>query len=194
MTKTIQNLAAAFAGESQARNRYSFYAKVAKKEGLEQIAAIFAETAEQERAHASVLFKLLQELKGRTKGGFDTLKVETEVPTDFGDTVTNLKAAIGGENHENTSMYPGFAQTAEQEGLPEIAARFRAIGHAERHHSDRYRAVLDALETGTVFASGSADTEWACRECGYIHTGAAPPEICPSCHHAKGYYQRNSKP
>lgn len=194
MKKTIQNLAAAFAGESQARNRYSFYAKVAKKEGLEQISAIFTETAEQERAHASVLFKLMQELKKRVEGGFDTVMVEAEVPTVFGDTAMNLRASIDGEDHEHTSMYPGFAQVAEEEKLPEIAARLRAIARAERHHSDRYKALLDALEGGTVFASESAETEWACRECGYIHTGAEPPDMCPSCHHAKGYYQRNSKP
>ena len=151
MEETIKNLAKAFVGESQARNRYTFYAKVAKKEGFEQIAEIFLKTAENEREHASVLFKLINELKSKGGGEVGELKVEASVPTVLGNTAENLKAAIAGENYEHTQMYPEFAEAAEREGLQEIAARLRAIARAEQHHEERYKKLLREVESGTVF-------------------------------------------
>lgn len=184
MKKTLENLAKAFTGESQARNRYTMYSKVAKKEGFEQIAAIFAETAEQEREHASILFKMIQELKSDN----EALKIETEVPTVYGTTAENLAAAIEGEHYENSSMYPEFAQVAESEGLGQIAAKLRMIAKAEEHHEERYQKLLKEVAAGTVFQK-EEDVWWYCRECGYMHFGKKPPEKCPVCDHEKGYYQ-----
>lgn len=184
MDKTLKNLAAAFAGESQARNRYTMYSKVAKKEGFEQIAAIFAETAEQEREHASILFKLIQTLKKDN----EAIRLETEVPTVYGTTEENLMAAIGGEHYENTSMYPDFAKAAEEENLPQIAVKFRMIRVAEEHHEERYAKLLKLVKTGQVLEKDE-EVFWVCRECGYVHFGKRPPEQCPACDHAKGFYQ-----
>lgn len=188
MNNTIKNLAGAFVGESQARNRYSFYAKIAKTEGYEQIAAIFKKTAEQERQHAKWLFKLINELKKKTDENFDEIKIEATVPTAMGTTIENLKAAIAGESYEYETMYPEFADIAEKEGLTEIATRLRAIAKAELHHKDRYSKLLKELEDGTIFKK-SSDAVWICRECGYLHIGTEAPMKCPACDHSQAFYQ-----
>jgi len=188
MQKTIQNLTKAFIGESQARNRYTFYAKAAQKEGYEQIAAIFLETAEQEKAHAKRLFEHIQELKEKIGENLDVIEVKAEMPTVYGNTAENLKAAIAGENYEHTQMYPEFAEVAEGENLPDIAERLRAIAKAEEHHEERYKKLLAQIEAGSVFKKDK-ETIWVCRECGYVHIGNEAPEKCPSCDHPRAYYQ-----
>ncbi len=185
MTKTIENLIKAFIGESQARNRYSFYAKVAKKEGFEQIAEIFLITAENEKEHAKRLFEHIQELNEDKVKEF---KIEATAPTTYGDTVQNLKAAIAGENDEHTRMYPEFAKIAEEEGLQDIADRLRAIAIAEKHHEERFQKLLEEVEAGTVFKK-EKEVWWVCRECGYVHFGIEAPEKCPSCDHPRSFYQ-----
>lgn len=167
-TKTEANLWAAFAGESQARNKYTYFAAQAKKEGFEQIAAIFAETADHEKEHAKRLFKFL--------GG-------------IGTTAENLEAAAQGENYEWTSMYKEFAATAKEEGFPEIAAVFSAIAEVEEHHEARYRRLLEEVKNGTVFKA-QAPIRWKCRNCGYVHEGTEPPEVCPACAHPRSFYER----
>ncbi|MCD6515606.1 MAG: rubrerythrin family protein [Candidatus Odinarchaeota archaeon] len=186
--KTIENLVKAFIGESQARNRYAFYAKIAKKEGFEQIAEIFLITAENEKEHASSLFKMINELKKKSGEKLDEIKVEAVAPLVLGDTIENLKAAIAGENYEYTKMYPEFAEVAEKEGFPKIAAKLRAIAKAEEHHEERFKKLLKEVEAGTVFKK-EKETWWVCRECGYVHFGKEPPEVCPSCGHPKSYFQ-----
>ena len=181
--KTLENLVKAFIGESMARNRYTFYAKIAKEEGYVYISRVFLETAENEKEHAEVLFEFIQKLRGDT----NSIKVEAEAPLILGNTVDNLKSAIEGEHYENTQMYPEFARVAEEEGFNEIAARLRAIAKAEVHHENRYRVLLEALEKGTYFKRDE-EVEWVCLECGYIHKGTEPPEKCPSCGHPKAYY------
>ena len=188
MRKTIENLMKAFIGESMARNRYTFYAKVAKKEGYEQIAEIFTITAENEKEHAETLFELINELKRKACEKLDEIRVEVAAPTILGNTVENLKAAIAGENYEHTTMYPEFADIAEKEGLNEIAAKLRAIAVAEKHHEERYRKLLKEVEGGTAFKKDKK-VYWVCRKCGYVHYGEEPPEICPSCHHSRNYFQ-----
>jgi rubrerythrin len=188
MKNTIENLTKAFIGESQARNRYTFYAKVAKKEGFEQIAEIFLITAENEKEHAKRLFEHINELKKKSNESLDEIKVEAVAPTILGNTVDNLKAAIAGENYEYTQMYPEFADVAEKEGFPEITKRLRAIAIAEKHHEERYKKLLREVEAGTVFKK-EKEVWWVCRECGYVHFGTEPPEKCPSCDHAKSFYQ-----
>jgi rubrerythrin len=185
MKKTLINLAAAFVGESQARNRYNFYAKQAKKEGYEQIAAIFTETENQEKAHAKRLFEHIQELK---KNNEAIVLPKAEVPTVYAKTADNLQAAIDGEHYEHTSMYPDFAKVAQEEGFPKIAARMRMIAVAEAHHEQRYQKLLDQVKAGTVLKKTKV-TNWVCRECGYVHKGKTPPEKCPACNHARAYYQ-----
>ena len=185
MKKTIQNLAKAFVGESQARNRYTFYAKIAKQEGYEQIAEVFFLTAENEKEHAKTLFKLIQELKGEN---LNELKIEASVPLVLGNTLENLKAAIAGENYEHTKMYPEFAEIAEKEGLQEVAKILRAIAIAEKHHEQRFKKLLELVEAGKVFKR-EEEVCWVCRECGYVHCGKEPPEKCPSCLHPKNYFQ-----
>jgi rubrerythrin len=188
MKNTIENLTKAFIGESQARNRYTFYAKVAKKEGFEQIAEIFLITAENEKEHASWLFKLINELKKKSSEDLNEIKVAAAAPTILGDTAENLKAAIAGEHYENTIMYPEFADIAEKEGLNEIAKRLRAIAKAEEHHEERYKKLLKEVEAGTLFKK-EKEVWWVCRECGYVHFGTEPPEKCPSCDHERSFYQ-----
>ncbi len=183
--KTLENLVKAFIGESQARNRYTMYAKIAKKEGFEQIAEVFEITADNEREHAKWLFRMIQDLKGDA----NELNVEAAAPLVLGNTAENIKAAIAGENYEHTKMYPEFAKVAEEEGFPEIAARLRAIAKAEEHHEERYRKLLELVETGKFFERDE-ETEWVCRKCGYVHRGKNPPEKCPSCGHEKNYFQR----
>lgn len=188
MKKLIEVLTKAFIGESQARNRYTIYAKVAKKEGLEKIAATFLLTAEQEKEHAKWLFTLINELKKKTKEKFDPIKVEATAPTTFGDTKENLKAAMAGERYEHTEMYPDFANIADKEGFPEIAKRLRSIAVAEKNHEERYGRLLKLLEDGTIFKR-EKPVKWVCRECGYVHYGTEPPDECPSCTHPKAYFE-----
>lgn len=188
MDKTLTNLAKAFVGESQARNRYTMYAKIARKEGYEQIAEVFLMSADNEREHASWLFKLINQLQTKAGKAGEKIMVEAEVPTVYGTTEENLKAAIAGENYEHTQMYPEFARTADEEGLPDIAQRLLAIAKAEEHHENRYQKILEVIEADAVF-SKAADSWWVCRECGYVHFGKTPPEACPSCDHAMGFYQ-----
>ena len=166
-TQTEKNLEAAFAGESQARNKYTFFASKAKKEGFEQIAALFLETAENEKEHAKLWFK---ELNG------------------IGDTAQNLAAAADGENYEWTDMYDGFAKTAEEEGFPELAARFRGVAAIEKRHEERYRALLKNVETATVFERSEVKV-WECGNCGHIVVGTKAPEICPVCAHPQAYFE-----
>lgn len=188
MQNTIFNLARAFVGESQARNRYTFYAKAAREEGYEQIAAIFLETAEQEREHGKWAFRLINELKKKSGENLAEIKIEAGVPTSYGTTAENLRAAIAGEHYETTEMYPAFAAEAEKEGLPEIANRLRAIARAEAHHEERYGKLLKEVEAGAVFKK-EREITWACRECGYVHTGQEAPLECPSCGHPQSFYQ-----
>lgn len=188
MQKTIENLAKAFIGESQARNRYAFYSKQANNDGFEQIAEIFLITAENERIHAKRLFEHINELVQKSGKKMDEIKVEAVAPTTYGSTAENLRAAIAGENYEHTKMYPEFADTAQKEGLPEIAARMRAIALAEKHHEERFSKLLREVEAGTVFKK-EKEQWWVCRECGYVHFGNEPPEKCPSCDHPKSFYQ-----
>ena len=166
-TQTEKNLMEAFAGESQARNKYTYFASVAKKQGFEQIAALFLKTAENEKEHAKLWFKELQ---------------------GIGDTAENLKAAAEGENYEWTDMYAGFAKTAEEEGFPELAARFRLIGEIERHHEERYRALLHNVEMAEVFAKSEVKV-WECHNCGHIVVGEKAPEVCPACGHPQSYFE-----
>lgn len=166
-TQTEKNLMAAFAGESEARNKYTYFASKAKKDGFEQIAALFLKTAENEKEHAKLWFK---ELAG------------------IGSTAENLAAAAEGENYEWTDMYAGFAKTAEAEGFPELAARFRMVGEVERHHEERYRALLHNVETAAVFAKSEVKI-WECRNCGHIVVGTAAPEVCPVCNHPQSYFE-----
>jgi len=188
MQQTIKNLAQAFVGESQARNRYTMYAKIAQREGFEQIADIFLQTAEQEREHASWLMKLINQLKGKVSENLDKISIEAGVPTILKNTVENLKAAIAGENHEYTKMYPEFADLAEKEELEDIALRLRAIAKAERHHEERYKKLLAEVEKKTVFKKENV-VYWMCRKCGYVHEGAEAPIKCPSCDHPTNYFQ-----
>ena len=150
MNQTIQNLTKAYLGECQARNRYTFYAKVAQKEGFEQIASVFEETAEQEKEHASWLLKLINILKTKTKENLSTIKVEAEASTILGDTKENLKVAVAGENYENITLYPGFAKVAQKEGFPDIAIRLSAIAVSEKHHEERFKKVLKEIKNNTV--------------------------------------------
>ncbi|MEG2720177.1 MAG: rubrerythrin family protein [Oscillospiraceae bacterium] len=166
-TKTEQNLAAAFAGESQARNKYTYFASVAKKEGYQQIAAIFESTAANEKEHAELWFKAL--------GGVS-------------DTATNLAAAAAGENYEWTDMYANFAKDAEEEGFTELAAQFRAVAAIEKTHEERYRKLLNNVEMKAVFEK-SEETMWECRNCGHLVMGKKAPEICPVCKHPQSYFE-----
>ncbi len=184
MKRTIQNLMIAFAGESMARNRYSFFAKKAKEEGYQQIADIFLLTAENEKEHAESVWELVDELNTEKAKQLETA-VGSPLPTD--NTAANLRSAIEGEKHEHSEMYPEFARVAEEEGLPEAAARLKAIASAEKHHQERYEKLLAEVESGTFFKKEQA-AEWVCLECGYVHTGTEPPELCPSCHHDRGYF------
>ncbi len=186
MKKTLKNLTKAFIGESQARNRYTFYAKIAKSEGYEQIGELFLLTADNEKEHAKRLFEHIKELN--KKENSDEIEVNAAAPLVYGSTAENLKAAIEGENYEYTEMYPGFAKVAKKEGLSRIADRLKAIAKAEKHHEDRYKKLLKEVEGKTVFKKKRA-TWWVCMECGYIHFGKTPPKVCPSCDHPQGFYQ-----
>jgi len=179
-TQTEKNLLAAFAGESQARNRYSYFASQAKKEGYEQIAAIFEETANQEKEHAKREFKFLE-------GG--EVEITAAYPAGvIGKTLENLKASAAGEHYENTIMYPEFAKTADKEGFPVIAEVFRDIAVAEKRHEQRYLALAKNITDGVVFKRAKA-TRWVCRNCGYVHEGTEPPDSCPACAHPQNHFE-----
>ena len=188
MGKTLKNLAAAFVGESQARNRYTIYAKIAKKAGFEKLSEIFLLTAENEREHAKWNFRMMQDVMKKTGETVDDLKIEAEVPTVLGDTAANLQSAIDGESYENKTMYPEFAKVAEEEGFPEIAARLRAIGKAEEHHEERFRTLLKNVKSNTMFKK-EKKVFWVCMKCGYVHEGEEPPKECPSCGHPPAYFE-----
>ena len=192
MKETVINLAKAHIGESQARNRYTYYASTAKAEGFEQIAAIFEETALQEKTHAKWNLRMLNELTADEGGGDEAIQVESEVPHTLGTTAENLKAAIAGENHEYTSMYPEFADKAEEEGYPKVAARLRCIAKAEQHHEERYLKLLKLVESGTFFKRQQPQI-WICRECGFMHEGLEAPVVCPACDHPQAFYQVKSE-
>lgn len=166
-TKTEKNLETAFSGESQARNKYTYFASVAKKEGYEQIASLFLKTADNEKEHAKLWFK---ELNG------------------IGNTTENLVSAAAGENYEWTDMYAGFAKTAEEEGFHELAAKFRLVAAIEKHHEERYRALLKNIETAEVFKKSTVKV-WECRNCGHIVVGECAPEVCPTCNHPQRYFE-----
>lgn len=188
MQKTIENLTKAFIGESMARNRYTFYAKIAQKQGFEQISEIFLITADNEREHAKWLFRLINELKKKSEQQLNEIVVEASAPTTLESTAENLKAAIEGEHYEYEKMYPEFADVAEREGFPEIAKRLRSIANAEAHHEERYKKLLKEVENNSVFKKDNKK-EWMCRKCGYIHEGENPPEKCLSCDHEANYFQ-----
>ncbi len=166
-TQTEKNLMAAFSGESEARNKYTYFASVAKKQGFEQIAALFLKTADNEKEHAKMWLKEL--------GGLD-------------DTAENLVSAANGENYEWTDMYAGFAKTAQEEGFPELAAKFRLVAQVEKHHEERYRALLKNVETAQVFEKSEVKV-WECRNCGHIVVGMKAPQICPTCAHPQAYFE-----
>ena len=191
MFKTFENLLQAYVGESQARNRYTFYAKIAQKEGFPQIERIFTETAEQERQHATWFFRMAQTLKKKMsdKNLLEPTINEVVVPTTLGSTLENLKSAAAGEYHEWNELYPKFADIAEDEGFLEIATRIRAIVIAEKHHEERYKKIIMELENNTLYKK-EKKIYWVCSECGYIHEGEEPPEICPSCSHPTKYFYR----
>lgn len=170
-TQTEKNLLAAFAGESEARNKYTFFASKARKEGYEQIAALFLKTAENEKEHAKLWFK---ELEG------------------IGDTAENLQAAAEGENYEWTDMYEDFAKTAEAEGFTELAHRFRLVAAIEKHHEERYRKLLENIKEGIVF-SRDGDRMWLCLNCGHIHFGKEAPKVCPVCNHPQSFFEINKE-
>jgi len=187
MEKTIQNLTKAFIGESQARNRYTMYAKIAAKEGYEEIAANFFLTSDQEAEHAKWLMRMINQLKGDNTE-YDEIVVEAGAPTILGDTKENLKSAIAGENHEHTYMYPDFADVAKSENLLDIANRLRSIAKAEANHEDRYKRFLEALESNSVFKK-EEEVVWVCRKCGYRHKGKEALNKCPSCGHPQSYFE-----
>lgn len=179
-TKTEQNLLKAFAGESQARNRYTYFASKAKKEGYEQIAAIFQETAENEREHAKVFFKFLE------GGGVEITAI---YPAGIvGSTLENLKASADGENEEHTILYPGFAKVAAEEGFPKVATTFEMIAKVEVEHENRYRKLIANIENNRVFQR-SKPVKWKCRNCGHVHEGDSAPDICPACNHSQNYFE-----
>ncbi len=179
-SQTEKNILTAFAGESQARNRYTYFASQAKKEGYVQISAIFEETANQEKEHAKRLFKLLE-------GG--EVEIQASFPAGvIGTTVENLKEAAGGENYEWTDMYPGFAKVAREEGFNDIASIFESIAVAEKQHERRYLGLMANIEKGSVFKKDQP-VKWFCRNCGYVREGEKAPELCPSCEHPQAHFE-----
>ncbi|MGQ9684111.1 MAG: rubrerythrin [Anaerolineae bacterium] len=179
-SQTERNLLAAFAGESQARNRYTFFASVAKKQGYEQIAAIFLETAENEKEHAKLFFTQLQ-------GG--DVEIQASYPAGvIGDTAANLEAAADGERLEWTTLYQDFAEVARKEGFPEIAHIYTEIAEVEEQHEKRYRKLLERVRSGTVFERDTV-VSWRCRNCGYVHEGKSAPKVCPACRHPQAYFE-----
>lgn len=182
-TKTAENLMKAFAGESQARNRYTYYASVAKKENYVQISNIFTETAENEKEHAKIFYKfLVSELNG------GMITIQADFPVALGDTKTNLLAAAEGEKEEWDELYPAFADVADEEGFGHIASIFREISKVEKHHEGRYRKLYNNLVSGQVFKKEDM-VEWKCNNCGYVHKGQSGPDLCPACAHPQGYFE-----
>ncbi len=182
-TQTEHNLMAAFAGESQARNRYTYSAETARKEGFEQIAAIFEETAWNERAHAERYFSFLER----------PVTITAEYPAPLGDLKACLESAIAGEHEENTTLYPGFAKVAQEEGFPQIATTFTEISEVEEEHEKRYRKLLANLTEGKVFKKDTV-VKWKCRNCGYVHQGESAPATCPACLYEQKYYELWTEP
>jgi len=179
-TETEKNLLKAFAGESQARNRYTYFAGVARKAGFEQIAEIFLETAENEKEHAKVFFKYLEGGEVEIMAGYPAGVI--------GDTKANLEAAAAGEKMEWSALYPSFGETAKAEGFPEVAASFKQISEVEAYHEKRYRKLAANIETGQVFKK-PAPVKWHCRNCGYVHEGPEAPALCPACKHPQAHYE-----
>ncbi len=183
-TQTEKNLLKAFAGESQARNRYTYAASIAKKEGYEQVAAVFQETADQEKQHAKRFFRFLE-------GGM--LEITAAYPAGVtGTTIENLKAAAAGEHEEYSVLYPEFARIAKEEGFPQVAAQFNSVCKAEQNHERRYKLLLENLEKSKAFKK-DATIKWICRECGYIHEGTDAPKTCPCCEHPQAFFQALSE-
>jgi len=182
-TKTAENLMKAFAGESQARNRYTYYASAAKKEGYIQISNLFTETADNEKEHAKRFFKFLV---GSLDG--EMVEINAAYPVALGDTKANLLAAAQGENEEWTELYPHFADIADQEGFPEVAVVFRKIAEVEKHHEARYRKLYSNILNDLVVKKPGS-VHWKCNNCGYIHEGESAPELCPACAHPQGYFE-----
>lgn len=183
-SKTMQNLMNSFAGESQARNRYTYFSGVAKKAGYEQIAAIFTDTAENEKEHAKVFFKHLVKYLGNDA----MVDVQATFPVVLGDTIVNLKSSIEGENEEWTKLYPDAAKIADEEGFPEVAESFRQVAEAEKEHEIRYEALKNNIEKGVVFKKQSP-IRWRCRNCGRVIDAAEAPQICPTCVHPQSYFE-----
>lgn len=190
-TRTAENLLKAFAGESQARNRYTFYSSVADKEGYKQIKNIFLETADNEKEHAKRFFKfLLEGFKGELP---TTVKITADYPVAQGTTLENLKAAAAGENEEWADLYPAFADVADEEGFPEIVVAFRMIASVEKHHEERYKKLADNVANNAVFKK-EQKVVWKCGNCGYIHEGSEAPDKCPACAHPQAYFELNTQP
>jgi rubrerythrin len=183
-SETEKNLLKAFAGESQARNRYTYFTNVAKKEGFEQIAGIFQETADNEKEHAEIFFKHLEGGDVEIVASYPAGKIRT--------TAENLLAAAEGEHMEWGTLYPTFEKIARKEGLENVAESFKQIAEVEERHEKRYRKLLENVKTGTVFRSGEV-IEWKCRNCGYVHAGKEPPKVCPACNHPQSYYERRAE-
>ncbi|MGV8984078.1 rubrerythrin [Clostridium sp.] len=182
-TKTAENLMKSFAGESQARNRYTYYASVAKKEGYVQISNIFTETAGNEKEHAERFFKFLS-----TSLNGEVVEINATYPVGLSDTKANLLWAANGEKEEWSELYPSFAKTAEEEGFPDVAFVYRKILEVEKHHDERYRKLLSNIENNTVYQKDTV-VNWKCSNCGYIFEGKSAPEICPACAHPKAYFE-----
>lgn len=183
-SRTFQNLVDAFVGESQARNRYTFYASVAKNEGHQAIQQIFISTADNEKEHAKVFYKFLQKYAGDQVEGFH---VNGEYPLNLRDTLANLKSAAAGEGEE-VEVYAQFADIAEEEGYKDIAVAFRKIASVEGHHKERYARLAADLESGTLYKKGEK-IQWKCENCGYVHEGSNAPDLCPACQHPQGYFK-----
>ena len=181
-TRTAENLLRAFAGESQARNRYTFYASVAKKEGFVQVSDVFTKTADNEKEHAEQFFYFLNECAGENIG------ISADYPVGIKDTLQNLAFAAAGEHEEWSSAYPEFAAIAQEEGFPEVADRFRNIASIEKHHEQRYNTLHEKIKSNSIFQS-QFETDWMCSNCGFVHKGLTPPEACPVCIHPKGYFE-----
>ncbi len=186
--EVIKGLVKAFVGESLARNRYTFYAEVAEKEGYLIVAEVFRETADNELEHAETLLKLINAIAKEFNVDVSEVKVDASVPAKLGSTIENLETAIKGENYEHTRMYPELARAAEEAGLREVAATLRAIAAVEKHHEERFRKLLEHVKNGTLYRRDKP-IYWICTKCGYVHYGNEPPEKCPSCGHSREYYR-----
>jgi len=183
-SQTLSNLLKAFAGESQARNRYSYFASVARKEGFEQISAIFLETAENEKEHAKIFFEHMQSING------EMIDITAGYPAGkIGTTAQNLLEAADGEKLEYSTLYPEFEKVARREGFKEIADSFKEIGEVEAQHEKRYRKLLENVKSGKVFKKDNVRTKWKCRNCGYVHEGISAPKTCPACKHPQAHYE-----